>query len=119
MPRVGYAGSVVWAGVAIRHADGTIVAVEIDYPQGDLTVSADADDYFNESGYRTYVPTSKWVEVKLTGALSRGWRDGEESARQRAAQAIAAPPLAIDPAPPGSPAPVERGPAHDPPPGLS
>lgn len=118
MPRVGYAGSVVWAGVAIRHADGTIVAVEIDYPQGDLTVSAEAEDYMTAGGYVAYLPGSRWVDVKLTGALSRGWRDGEESARQRAAQAIDAPPLAIDAALP-VPAPVERGPAHDPPPGLS
>lgn len=110
MPRVSYAGSVVWAGVAIRHADGTIVAVEIDYPQGDLTVSTDAEVYA-DVGYRSYLPGMSWVDVKLTGALSRGWREGEESARQRAAQAIAAPPLAIDSALPLLP-PVERGPAQ-------
>lgn len=89
----------VWAGVAVRWPDGRITAVEIDYPIGELTINTEAVDDWDESfrrGWRVRKPGLTSVVVNLSGALSRGWRQGERAARQHTAAAITAGPAAVE-----------------------
>jgi hypothetical protein len=89
----------VWAGVAIRWPNGRITAVEIDYPIGELTINTEEVEDLDESlarGWRVRRPGPKSVVVNLSGALSRGWAQGEEAARRHAVEAITAGPAAIE-----------------------
>lgn len=76
-----HADSPVWAGVAVRFADGRIIAVEIDHPRGEIEVTAEEQDI--TTGFNTFrrvMGVNQRVTVDLSGPLSRGWQMGQQYA---------------------------------------
>jgi len=81
---------VEWVGVAMRYTDGRIIAIQIDQPEGEISIKSEDVDVtdFGDLGGRFYPTGRKWAVVHLSGPVSSSWAAGADEANRRAPRAI-------------------------------
>lgn len=79
--------AVEWAGVAIRMADGTLYAFELDYVEtGEVSIEIEEVDNWPlsmELGYRVREPGRRTVDIHLRGEATHSQRFADMSPEQR------------------------------------
>lgn len=87
----------VWAGIALRYADGSVVAIQMDNPRGTLSMSTEEMPREEFMAYLTSGrPIPQVADIRLTGAVTNNWEAGSSEAQRHGAAAISRDPRAIE-----------------------